>query len=240
MMLFNTLDTEEKAQKFRKKRMKKIHKGKVWGPRDEAPLCVLHWLPVSEKALFGPGILSPVGFSKFIGIQGKTIETPNLDGVRFAAIVLTEGDGRRFFWNAQIFHSGAMEMVFALSLYEKENGEITKRIYPKPLTENLWNVMDGFKACMSSFGIDVPVMVGISFFNVMDHSFISSQAPFYSGDFDIPPRSDRKKIILPGAVMENLDGMKHIERPIFDMLWRSFGHEQCPYYDDDGNRRDIR
>ena len=238
MMLFDTLDTKEKAQRFRKKRLKRINKGKVCGSLCKTPFCVLHLLPVSKELLFKSDVLNPAEFSKFIKISGKTSETLNLDGVRFSAIDFSKEDGKRFSWNAQMFHLGALEMVFVLPLYEKEGHGITKQIYQKTLTENLWNVMDGFKECMSSFNIDVPVVVGISFFNVLGYSFFTPpHTEFYSDAFDSHPNSDREKIILPAALITKLENMQEGERSIFDMLWRSFGLLKCYYYDEDGKRK---
>lgn len=234
MMLFDTLDVNEKAQKFRKNRLKKICKGKVWGPLDEAPHCVLHWLPVSEKTLFKPSILSPMEFSKFIQMQGKTAETPNMDGVRFYSRASKE-NGEGFLWNAQVFHSGALEIAFKL-LFNEDDTVKVRKIAQGVLVKNLRNLMDGFKECMSSFKIDAPIIIGVSLLNASNYGFYTNNYIEFLGTY---PRSDREQIILPEVLMDNLDGMEEIEQQIFDMLWRSFGLLKCEYYDENGKRESI-
>ena len=59
------------------------------------------------------------------------------------------------------------------------------------------------------------------------------------GHTESNPQSDREQIILPEAWMRNLNDMQEIERSIFDMLWRSFYFEKCPYYNEDGTRKNL-
>ena len=240
MILFDTLGANEemqqfeKAQKFRKKRLKKICKGKVCGSLDETPHCVLHWLPISKEALFKPDVLDPLEFYKFIGMQGKTAEMPNMDGIRFYSSTLKE-DEEQFFWNAQIFHSGALEITLKLSVNEDASGEV-KKIVQGVLVKNLRDVMDGFKKCISSFKTDVPIMVGMSLLRASNCGFYVNSHVGFLGPY---PHSDREKIILPEALMKNLDDMEEIEQQIFDMLWRSFGLLKCEYYENK-KRENIR
>lgn len=239
-MLFDTLDANEemqqfeKAQKFRKKRLKKICKGKVWGPLDETPHCVLHWLPISKEALFKPDVINTVEFSKFIKEMDGAVEMRNLDGVRFYSTVFKESK-KLFFGNVQVFHSGALEITLKLPFNEDDSGE-SKKIPQGVLVKSLRGVMDGFKECISSFKIDVPIVVGISFLHVSNCRF---HVDSHVGFFGPSPRSDREKIILPEALIKNLNDMEEIEQQIFDMLWMSFGLLKCEYYEN-GKRRVSR
>lgn len=235
MMLFDTLDTIEKAREFRNERIEKINNGKALGTMNEVPYCILHWLPISKKVSFEPSLLNSVEFSEFMLMQGEVVEPPTSDGFRFALIAPTKGGGNRFFWNVHLFRSGALEMAFVLPLYEK-----TKDINPKTLTENLRNAIDKFKEYTSSFGTDIPVVVRISFLNVLGYSFFIDLHPqFYSGNSDIPPRSNKKEIILPEKLIESLQNMKEDVHTILDTLWKSFGYDRCPYYNEDGTWKNL-
>lgn len=250
MMLFDTLGTNEKtkkfekAQQFRANRIEKIDKEEVWSPMSEGPYCVLHWLPISEEALFSIDDLDPMEFSKFVQMQGHRTGKVNLNGIRFysgekdeileTVIMPVAGQHVRHFWNAQVFHSGALEIALALTFTDSAG---VKRIPQGYIVRELREVMSGFKECMSHFNITAPIIVGVSLLRVSDCGFyIGNRVGFHGLD----PRPDGKQIILPGALMENLDNMEEIEQQVFDMMWRSFGIQKCPYYNEDGTRKDIK
>ena len=141
----------------------------------------------------------------------------------------------RSFWNVQMFYSGALEKVFALRFCIDFEG--VRWIPRQTLTENVWKTMNEFKACMLSFNVTSPIIVGISLLRVQNYILsVDKRKEFHTG---IPaPRQplDKDQIILQGISMKNLDNMKEIERLIFDLLWLSFGYEKCPYYNEDGTR----
>lgn len=241
MMPIDTLDTEDKAEQFRKKRLKKIEDGDVLGILDEVPHCVLHWLPISRGVFFNPDILSFTEFAKFMLMEGVPVKTTNSDGFKLGLRVPTNRGERRYSWSVQLFRSGALEMAFVLPLCKNDHGK-TKQIIPKDFTEYLWGTIDEFKKYTLSFDIDIPVRVGISLFNVLGCSFyISLPSQFYSVHPDIYPRSGKEEIILREEPIKSLENMKEDERLIFDKLWRSFDAniKKCPYYDDDGNRENL-
>lgn len=245
-MNFDTLNTKEKAEQFRMDRLGKISNGEIWGPLSEGPYLVLHWLPISKEALFSTGDLNPEKLSKFIRNLkplGK-MEELNSDGIRFcstekdetkegASNPLIEGDQGRYFWNAQIFHSGAMEMAIALSFRANPPG--MRWLYPGELVEELWKAMDGFKECMTHFQITNPIIVGVSLLRVENYRFsINPRARFITGDRTPRLPSKKEEIILPGERIEKAHDIRKKERPIFDGLWKSFGLKRCEYYDDKG------
>lgn len=251
MMLFDTLDTEEKAQHFRKYRLDWINNGEVWGPLSDGPYCVLHWLPISKEVLFSVDDLNPEEFSKFIRNLkplGRTEEI-NSDGINFRSIEkdetkegasnpLIEGDQGRYFWNAQVFHSGAMEMAIALSFRDYPPG--TKRLYQGEIIEELWKAMDGFKECMSHFNITAPIIVGVSLLRVLDYRFSdNSYTRLVTGDRTPRPPSNKEEIILSGERVEKVQDIGKIERTIFDSLWRIFGIAKCEYYNENGRNRNV-
>lgn len=242
-----TLDNQDKAQKFRKKRLKNVCKAKIWNPMSEGPYLVLHWLPISNKPLFDFDDLTPTNFSKFFPMESKKAELPNLDGIRFYSGMgdrtaestnnfhnQTRKHKTRHFWNAQVFYSGALEIAFALHFQEDESGE-KKYIEPDYIVNHLQNAMDQFKKCMESFKICNPIIVGVSLLRVMDYRFLTVNI----GGGNSHAHSDRKKIILPGKRIEKAQDIGNIEFPIFNMLWRSFGLLDCPYYNEDGTRKNL-
>lgn len=244
-MLFDTLDTDDKAQQFRMDRLEKINDEKVWNPMSKGPYCVLHWLPISKGVLLKPDNLKSMDVSRFIKMErarkDMRTERINLDGVRFfwnkgdKIIEKTNANKEelkhRYFWNAQIFHSGALEIACALPF--RVDSEKKKWLYPSDVIEELWNLLDGikdgFKKHIPSFNTTTRIIVGISFLRARDYRFpFSPHTP-----------SDRDKIVLPGMLIENLQkvqDMEDIERPMFDMLWRSFGLLECDRYDNKGKR----
>lgn len=241
-MLFDTLDTREKAEQFRIDRLKKIETGKIWSPMSDGPYCVVHWLPISKEALLSVDNFNSLKFSNFIRMErGGYIKYPNADGVRFystekdeiqeVSMLTQEGHKGRYFWNAQMFHSGALEMVFAFSYWTKP--EEIKSIPRKLLTKNLWEVMSGFKGLMLHFNITAPIIVGVSLLRVMDYRFSPDERKEFITGIPEPRRpSDKEQIILRGTLIENLENTKEVESSIFDMLWRSFGYEKCEYHEE--------
>lgn len=245
MILLDALDNDERAQEFRKDRLDKIDSKEVWNPMSNGPYCVVHWLPISKGALLKPDNLKSMDVSEFIKMERARrdmwVERINLDGVRF---FWNRGDEvieesvpndaksiRRYFWNAQIFHSGALEIACALSF--RVDSEKVKWLYSADVIEEVWKLLDGlkngFEKYIPPFDVTTRIIVGISLLRVKNYRFpSSSHTP-----------SDRDKIIMPGMLIENLQevqNMEDIERPIFDMLWRSFGLPECDHYDENGRR----
>lgn len=248
-MLFDTLNTKEKAEQFRIDRLKKIETGGVWSPMSEGPYCVLHWLPISKKALFKVDDFKSVEISKYIGMRSDSkLKRLNVDGIKFSSsekdeikkafLLPIEGDNGRDFWNVQIFHSGALEIAFALSFRDNPPG--TKWIYQGEFIKDLWGAMDGFRRYMSSINVNVPMIVGVSLLRVLDYRFsIDEHKRFITGNREQHQPADREQIILPMYRIENLQEVQNIEdidRSILDILWQSFGFEKCEYYDEDGKR----
>lgn len=243
-LLLTGLENIQKAQKFRINRLMKINNEKIWSPLSEGPYCVLHWLPISKKALFGPDNLNSMEVSKFIRMKGNKSARPNLDGIRFYSSEKDEaqentmfgdtGNISRYFWNAQIFFSGALEIAFALS-FQVDSAKV-KRIPQGALLNELWDVMDGFREYMLSCNMTDPIIVGVSLLRASNCGFYISNNLRFAG---LSPESDRDLIILPEKKIESLQEMQNIEDielPIFNMLWRSFGLPKCEYYDDNGKR----
>lgn len=232
------------AQDFRKERLTKIYKWEVWNPMSGGPYCVMHWIPISTGTLFSNNDFNSGKISEFISTrEGNRIDKLNLDGMRFhfygedkaEESIAGEKLQRRFFWNAQVFRSGALEIAFALS-FRVEHGE-TKWLYPKNIIEDLWRDIDAFRRGMLSFNVTFPIVVGLSVLSVRDYNLFdtairSSLTPY-------GPAADRKHLILPEEWIENLqetESIEKVERSIFDTLWQSFGLPKCPYYDDNGKR----
>lgn len=249
MMPFDTLDTEEKAEEFRKDRLDKIDKGKLWSPMSEGPYCAVHWLPISKKPLFSPSDLNPDELSKFIRNLKpiSRMKGLNSDGVRFHSVEKDEtqegiySNGEKFnlrpYWNAQIFRSGALEMVTAVSFCDDPPEK--KRLYQEEIIGDLWEATDGFKECMSHFKITNPIMVGVSLLRVKDYSF-SIKAPAHFTAYPPKPHPSKdERIILPGKRMKEPQDIGKEERQIFDELCKNFGYERCEYYDENGKRRNF-
>lgn len=248
-MNFDILDTEKTAKEFRQYRLNKIENEEVWSPMSKGPYYVLHWLPILENVLFNPDSIKSMEFSKFIRMERFGYEKKlNADGVRFYStekdeirkprIVPNKGQKLRYFWNAQIFRSGALEMAFALTFFD--DSPVTKWIDPSDITEKFWDVMDGFKDCMSHFNVTAPIMVGVSLLRVRGYRLaFDEHERFRSGDRSPREPSDREQIILQ-EVMENLQNTEKIERSIFDTLWQAFGLSECEYYDENGKRKSIK
>lgn len=247
MMPFDTLDTEEKAEEFRKDRLDKIDKGKLWSPMSEGPYCVVHWLPISKKPLFSPSDLNPDELSKFIR-NSKPIgrmEKLNSDGVRFHSVEKDEtqeeiySNGEKFnlrpYWNAQIFRSGALEMVTAVSFCDDPPG--TKRLYQEDIIGCSWKAIDGFKECMSHFKITNPIIVGVSLLRVEDYKFSIKPPTHFTAVNPKPHPSKDEQIVLPRKRIKQAQDIGREEQKIFDRLWIYFGYEKCEYYDEDGKRR---
>lgn len=237
-MNFDTLDTEEKAQQFRMDRLKKIEDGKVLGALGEASYCILHWLPISKEMLFKTNDLHPINFSKFVPMDIDRIEKSNQDGVWFHSYekdkikkidsLVDKYLQTRWFWNAQIFRSGALEIAYALPFSEDEYNK--KWTSSTAIFIKLQERMYGFKKCMSHFDITAPIMVGVSLLHVLNYRFFDKDYGF----FDSRAYSDKEQEISQMVLIKNLDNMEKEKRKIFDMLWQVFGYEKCYYYDECG------
>lgn len=249
-MMIETLENNEKAQRFRTERLEKIKKGEVWGSLSEGPYCVLHWLPISTEPLFNTNDFKSMEFSKFVTARvGSRTEVPDIYGIRvhcsskdqpYKSERLEEDIRRRYywvyrrpFWNAQLFHFGALEVAFAMSFRIYESSRV-KSIFPGDLVDVLRVSMDGFRKFVLFHCKTAPIMVGVSILNVQDYKL-----PIRDGAFGTCGHSNIEDIVLPEKKIKNLQKLKNIgeiENLIFDELWQSFGIRECEYYDDCGER----
>lgn len=213
----------------------------------DGPYCVLHYLPVSKTALFNSGDLKPADFSKFVRntkLHSRK-KIPNSDSFRIYSDQKDEiqeeinSNGKKFnrrvFWNAQIFRSGALEMVTTVSF--RDNPPETKCLYQEEIVGDLWEAIDGFKECMSYFKINNPIIVAVSLLRVKGYSFCINDPPthFYAFNSKLHP-SKEEKVTLTKRIDKAQDIEKE-EQQIFDELCVNFGYERCEYYDKNGKRR---
>lgn len=232
------------AQDFRKERLDKINNWEVWSPMSDGPYCVMHWIPISTGTLFSTNDFNSGKISEFISITtGERIDKLNLDGMRFHFYgedtvqkqrISEEERHMRFFWNAQVFRSGALEMVYALSFRIASDNK--KWLCPQSIIEDLWRTVDGFRRGMLSFNVTFPVVVGLSVLRVRNYNLPNTSIRTFAL---YGPTADREHMILPEEWIENLqeaESIEKVERSIFDTLWQSFSLPKCPYYDDNGKR----
>ena len=215
---FNLSETvADRIRDFRTDRIARIHSRQTPFPIESGGCMVVHVLPLNSflantaidvAKLYGhTEQLRPIGAS---GWDSRI----NLDGiVNFAS--------SSYSTYVQVFRSGAIESVSALP---RDNDRMIIRsvAYERALIKSLREYM----AFAGIFEIDPPYYVFLSFLSVSGCRFGVQGSPTLQEDM----------LILPEVVVQNRDEKPHeILRPIFDMVWNSFGFPRSKNYNDSGD-----
>ena len=251
----------EKVQQFRIDRLNKIRNEKVWRPMSEGPYCILHWIPALSTEQFID--IESIGkdYEDFIVFRvGVDVNPPlkNSDGFLIDTN-FGEDTGEwserfdgwrsclRGFQRTQIFHSGALEAVYAPP-FESRKGKKTK--YLSLYAFEFFRRQ--IKNCMKKapdLGFSGAGAIGVSILGVKGYSIYT---PIISARYlvqlpqKIPDDSDEVlneaegdinlDMKIPSIVdIKNEDIDNKILRPIFDRSWRDFGFLECDRDFQDGS-----
>lgn len=241
----------KRARDFQEKRLQLIQKGGVWNGRSPGPYCILHWMPMSPKEKYALDIESIIKHmhEDFIVFKdnrhikptreqnGLLIETNCKDRGEWSKC--SDGWCRyyRGFQYTQIFHSGALEAVYAPTI-ERRKGMRTN--YLSLYAFEFFRLQ--IKNCIekaSALGFLGAGVMGVTIIDVKGYTIYTPvRTPGHlvhlrhkiSADGDEVINSAESDIGLEWKVssiaeIKNIDG--EILALIFNKIWQHFGLPEC-------------
>lgn len=131
----------------------------------------------------------------------------------------------------QLYRSGIIEIV---SVFENKNKDGYFFIDSHELEYFLINITKQCFKVLTDLTVEPPIYVFLTLAGVQHYRFLTKGA-FRYGNGSL----GRDVLSIPEIVIDSYNSEPHtILRPIFDMVWNSFGFKSSSNYDEDGNWRD--
>ncbi|WP_195763798.1 AlbA family DNA-binding domain-containing protein [Pseudoduganella rivuli] len=192
---------------------------------EDIGLMVLHLVPLSAFSLPGHVRLgltktSVAEFRMFGTVLGQS--RFNIDGA-----VVSDGAPTGNYSYTQVFRHGAVESVMACVSPPNE----PKTLYGKYMVNEIVSSVGNFKNCLARLNVQPPFVVSLAFLNVKGYRLLTGSM-YDAINRDVLPDDS---VLLPDILIQAEDFAAHTAlRPLFDVLWNTFGKEACPYYAADG------
>jgi hypothetical protein len=161
-----------------------------------------------------------------IGYHTNFHQRINIDG----AVIFSSEDEPPYKSYNQLYRSGIIEIV---SVFELKEGD-RHLIHSHDLEYSLIEVTGKCLKALCNLEIEPPIYVFLTLAGIQNYIFaVGSRLPRGSKPLD------RDVLSIPEVVIDNYNSEPHtILRPIFDIVWNSFGLEGSLNYDEEGNWRD--
>lgn len=212
-----------RIRNFRNDRLAQISVGETPMPLDKGAKIVLHLIPVSAFELGQRYEVNTLSNAELPTLRRECpSRRPNFDGcVTYAA----DSDAGLSFNYTQIFHSGVVEAVDALSLAGRDKKMIASRILEQMLTRALSRYM----SALAKLDVDCPLWVGVSLLGVKGYLLAVDYRVW--GDSIHP--IDRHELIVPEIRVEDTGvPVVGILQPAFDSIANACGFERWMSYDE--------
>ena len=250
----------KKARDFRKERLDEIEKGGVWEGRTPGPYCILHCIPmpfVGQQPLNIESISKD--YESFIVFKENRLIDPPRQNQNGLLIETNYGDriGQpeyfdgwhhyyRGFQRTQIFHTGALEAVYAPTI-EKRKGKETNYLSLYAF-EFFHRQIKNYIEKVHTLRFSGAVVIGLSILGAKGYSIYT---PIISARYlvqlpqKIPDDADEVLNSADGDIrlemrIEDIQEVREedidekILRPIFDLFWHDFGFFECDRKFSDG------
>jgi hypothetical protein len=219
----------ERARQFREKRVDLVLGAEVGTKLVGGGSVLVHVLPL--QAMAGTtqidvrdaykrfGELVPDGWN----ISSRTM---NLDGV----LVFDNEGGRGVYNYVQLYRSGAMEYYCGSINTSDQNG---RQLIPSAhVAEFVRNAIRKGLAIPRAFGVSGGAFVAVSVLGVEGRSIYQGRMFAMTSK----AKADRANLVLPEHWVEDISDFEldDVARPILDVLWQSFGLQQCIFYEQGG------
>lgn len=214
-----TEQLSERIKFFRSSRVEKIktnHELPV--ELTEGGRMILHLIPLSAFTTSENINLTEAKNSFDLSINfGAFNKKINIDGVfSFSKNANTQKSD----WYIQLFRNGCIETVYTLNqtLYSDFESPLFKSFIEE-------------RKFLTKLNIELPIYIFVSMVNVKGYKLNSND--FYR---TVINPIDREDLLLPEVTLiNNEEKSEELLRPLFDMLWNTFGLNQCSNFDTEGN-----
>lgn len=233
-----TSSVSEGIRNFRLERIASIRSGETPVEAPVTPRLVIHLIPISA---FGGGVDYDMSDFYRNPRQVEPIMTqvyshrPNLDGlVAYSSHPASVTGSRNY---TQLYRSGIIEAVDSAIAVRHTTGRMV--IVLQRIEQIILQYVPQYLAHQAALGAAPPVYVFLSLLDAKD------SYPNVCNDFEINldryHSLDRDRVLLPEtAILDYGANMPSILRPLFDMIWNSFGFAASTSFDKNGDYHPAR
>jgi hypothetical protein len=130
----------------------------------------------------------------------------------------------------QVFRNGPIEAVAAESFSSRR---YSFQLSPTVLAREIITATRNYVALYKALEVSPPIFCMVTLLGFRGCIF-PLDAPDHGSGY-APSILDRDTLSPADVAIEDYDmPIDRVLRPVFDMLWQSAGHEQCPHYDNEG------
>jgi hypothetical protein len=160
---------------------------------------------------------------------------PNLDGlVAYSSIPASVIGSINY---TQLYRSGIVEAVDGAIAQRHTNGQVV--IALQRIEQTVLRYIPRYLAHQATLGVSPPVYIFLSLLDAKgSYPYIGNDFGF---DLDRYSPLDRDRVLLPEtAILDFNSNIASALRPIFDMIWNSFGFAASTSYSANGDYRQTR
>jgi hypothetical protein len=222
----------QRIKNFRLERLGNISAGETPVPLEKSACIVLHVLPllsfeqdmeIDLKTIQGSEHALPMNY-KAGGLHGPI--TFNFEGLLNVAV---QQDQTALSY-LQVFRNGCLEAVDAYTLEAVQgNGYFTDR-YERVVIGALARYLQ----LLTQMAIDRPFFVCLSILGVKGFHFQVFASGSNTQRVISPNACQRNDLLLPEIYIEDQTEVVSSLKPAFDILWQTFGFQQCGNFDSAG------
>ena len=228
-LFLRTEDQATQARNFRTDRLGKILVGESPQRLVDAPILVVHLLPV--RAIQGLAQVNPVIYSDSrrlpaIGISPGYARL-NIDGAIMARNLNDQGETHGY---SQIFRNGFLESTYALT---RNMGEYAL-LASTDCEEYLIKLLHDFREELDHFEINADCAVLLSLTRANEVRLGVRAERWFMEDHN--STFDRQILTLPDVLARSDQSPEQAMKPAFDLLWQAAGFKGSDNYDSTGNR----
>lgn len=218
----------DKILKFRRERVSLIAAGETPVPMNDEPKIILHIISIasygtSQTITFndrdlGPAPLGSSGFSTLQTLEGL---------VSYSGPEFSEEPVRAYTLQ---FRNGILEAVDSIG---RENEQFGKRVFIGRAEQTLVSDLPAYFRYLTRHGLPLPYFLFVSITGVRNGVFATKR----DWDHAIKRPLRRDDLLLPEMRFVDSDLNRPIElvmRPIFDLMWNSFGYPKSLNFNSDG------
>jgi len=228
-----TSSVSEGIRNFRLERIASIRSGETPVEAPITPRLVIHLIPIGA---FGGEVDFDMSEFYTHRQQVQPIQTqswnhrPNLDGlVAYSSIPASVTGSINY---TQLYRSGIVEAVDGAIAQRNSNGHMV--IVLQRIEQTVLQYVPQYFAHQAALGVSPPVYIFLSLLDAKgSYPYISNA---FEIDLDRYSPLDRDRVLLPEtAILDFGSNIASALRPIFDMLWNSFGFAASTSYNANGD-----
>ena len=236
-LAFNSgLDLNRRISEYKMDRYYELLSNRNKVLNDNSPIFVVHYIPISafNNSL---KIISVAEIKKAMNdVNSRILGDICLKNITVDGVCMKYNQFNKksfaYYKNNGIIEKASSEFFEKDFTYQNRMPKVTiDMIYGLDIITKLIEDFNEVKKFYTQIGINPPLIISCSFLNAINYTIPTD------GIFSTTLGTlDRDILCINDLYIEDInDSSENILKPIFDSIWNACGHENCQYYDEDGN-----